>query len=90
MLIKFNLLQHNQMGNIQATKSMQNTLDRFPFVVIKQFAYDQIPTNGICLADKDIAGIEYISTDRLYDSCKDNTANSLRLTVCIKILLHDE
>ena len=82
------------MWNIQATKSMQNTLDRFPFVVIKQFAYDRIPTNAycsrICLDDRDIAGIEYISTDRLYDSCKDNTANSLRLTVCINILLHDE
>jgi len=46
MFIKFKLSQHNQMWNIQATKSMQNTLDRFTFVVIKQFAYDQIPTNA--------------------------------------------
>jgi len=37
MVIKFNLSQHNQMENVQATQSLQNTFDRFPFIVIKSF-----------------------------------------------------
>ena len=65
---------------------MQNTFNRFPFVVVinnlRITEFQQTPNSLICFVDKDIAGTEYISTDRLYDSCNVNTADIMNIHVC--------
>ena len=45
---------------------------------LRMTEFQHTPSSLICFIDKYIAGTEYISTDRLYDSCNDNTANSFR------------
>ena len=47
--------------------------------------YQQWPSLLSCFdVDKDMTWIEYMSADRYYDSCNDNTAKSFTLLPCIK------